>query len=107
MTSVFTDIRRRLKDPEYRKAFGAESIKLTVALALVDARERAGLTQEELAKLANVSRAHIAKLESGGANPSVSKLGEMFGLLWANPSVTTKGLREQSVPKSKKRQKAA
>jgi transcriptional regulator with XRE-family HTH domain len=107
MTSVFTDIRRRLKDPDYRRAFGAESIKMTVALALIDTRERAGLTQEELARLSNVSRAYIAKLESGKANPSVSKLGEMFGLLWAKPSITTKGLRDQSVPKNKKRQKAA
>lgn len=50
-----------------------------------EARMLANITQESLAKKANVSRTMISKIENGNAKPSVStaiKLGEILGIDW-------------------------
>jgi transcriptional regulator with XRE-family HTH domain len=80
-TNVIQQIERQLADPEYRKLFGAEAAKLRLAMALVEARKRAGLTQKELADLAGVKQPTIAALEHGDANPTIGKLGSIFALL--------------------------
>lgn len=80
-TNVIQQIERELADPEYRKLFGAEAAKLRLAMALVEARKRAGLTQKELADLAGVKQPTIAALEHGDANPTIGKLGSVFALL--------------------------
>jgi len=51
-----------------------------VASLLRSARERAGLTQVELARRLGVSQAAVAKLERPGANPTVDTLDRA---LWA------------------------
>lgn len=70
-----------IKDHEYWRAYGAESLKLDLAFALVDARKKAELTQQQVADLTGVSQAYIAKLESGNANPTVGQVGAILGLL--------------------------
>ncbi len=75
-----------LQDIEYRKAFGAESVKIEVAAALADARKIAGMTQSMLAERAGVSQEYIAKLERGDANPTVGNIGRMFACMWLNLS---------------------
>jgi transcriptional regulator with XRE-family HTH domain len=47
---------------------------------LKDARRRAGLTQDELARRLGVTQASVAKLERHGANPTVDTLDRT---LWA------------------------
>ena len=66
---------------EYRQAFGRETIKYDLASALVEARERAKLSQEELAQLFGVSQAYIAKLESGNANPTIGHVGALLATI--------------------------
>jgi len=39
------------KEPKYRKAYGAIEEKFVPASAVVDVRNRAGLTQEDLARI--------------------------------------------------------
>ena len=77
-----------LEDIEYRQEFGSESAKLEIAVALAAARKTAGVTQARLAELAEVSQAYIAKLESGDANPSIGKIGQLFACLWLKPFIS-------------------
>ena len=80
-------IREHIKHPESRAAFGAEGVKIALAFALLEARESAGMTRAELAEASGVSEAYISKLESGDANPSVGKVGEIFAAMWMKPTV--------------------
>ena len=52
----------QLKDPEFKAGFDAESAKLESAVALMSERERAGLTQRELAERADVQQSTIARI---------------------------------------------
>ena len=88
MSTSWTDwLSESLRDPERRSGFGAEGVKTALAFALVDARESAGMTRAELAEASGVSEAYISKLESGDANPSVGKVGEIFAAMWMKPTV--------------------
>ncbi len=75
------DIEQRLKDPEYAKLFGAEDTKSEFAIVLARARDRAGVTQKELAERLGVSQAYIAKLSRGDANPTLGAVGRMLAAL--------------------------
>lgn len=55
----------QLKDPAFKAGLEAESAKLESAVALMTARERAGLTQRELAQRANVPQSTITRIEHG------------------------------------------
>ena len=77
-----------LEDIEYRREYGSEGAKLEIATALATARKNAGITQVELAELAGVSQAYIAKLESGDANPSIGNIGRLFACMWLKPCIS-------------------
>ncbi|WP_336981036.1 helix-turn-helix transcriptional regulator [Altererythrobacter fulvus] len=70
-------IRRWRKDPAFREAYMALAEEFALALQVVEARSRAGLTQEELAERMGTSRSAIARLESGTARPSVTTLEKL------------------------------
>jgi len=63
-----------MKDPEYRREFDALETEFAVARAMIEARARAGLTQEELARRMETSQSAIARLESGRSLPSARTL---------------------------------
>ena len=75
------DLKRELQDPEFAKFYGADHAKIGLAFSLIGIRGRLGLSKEELATKLGVSRAYIARLESGKANPTIGKAGSMFALL--------------------------
>ena len=86
MTNQWTDSHLEwLRDIEYRSAFGAETAKLEMAAAIADARSLARVSQARLAELAGVSQPYIAKLESGDANPTIGRAGQLFAALWLRP----------------------
>jgi ribosome-binding protein aMBF1 (putative translation factor) len=74
MTKVKDLHRKWMKDPEYRKAHDALAPEFALAHALIDARVKAGLTQEQLAKRMDTTQSVIARLESGRARPSTQTL---------------------------------
>lgn len=82
-----------LEDIDYRREYGSESAKLDMATALAAARRRAGITQTDLAELAGVSQAYIAKLERGDANPSIGNIGRLFACMWFRPYIGVGDLR--------------
>lgn len=54
------------KDPAFRAVYEEEAAKKQLWLQLVEARQTAGLTQEQLAKRLGVSQAQVARMEKRG-----------------------------------------
>jgi predicted RNase H-like HicB family nuclease/DNA-binding XRE family transcriptional regulator len=69
---------------------------LSAALSLRWARQDAGLTQGELAKLAGVSQQQIAKLENPDENPTIGTLQKAASALGLHVSIDIASLRELS-----------
>lgn len=75
-------------NPEYRAIYEEEAAKKDLWLQLVEARQKAGLTQAELARRLGVSQAQVARMEKRGYDAYtlnslrryVQALGEGFSL---------------------------
>jgi transcriptional regulator with XRE-family HTH domain len=63
-----------MKEPRYRKAYEALEEEFVFASAMIDARSRAGLTQEQLAQKMGTTQPVVARLESGRTRPSLRTL---------------------------------
>jgi transcriptional regulator with XRE-family HTH domain len=63
-----------MKEPKYRKAYQALEEEFVLASAVIDVRNRAGLTQEELARKMGTTQPVVARLESGRSRPSMRTL---------------------------------
>ena len=78
MTRKFVPVERAFaewrKDPDYRAAYDSLEDEFTLASALIAARARAGLTQDEVARRMGTTQAVIARLESGRVKPSTRTL---------------------------------
>lgn len=74
MTRLKTLHKNWMKDPEYRKEYDGLEEEFALASALIEARSRAGLTQEELAERMDTSQSAIARMESGRVTPSGTTL---------------------------------
>ncbi len=62
------------KDPAFRSAYAALDEEFTLAAALIDARTKADISQEEIAKRMHTSQPAVARLEGGKGNPSLKTL---------------------------------
>lgn len=63
-----------LKRPGYAAAYAELAIEFEIAATLIEARARAGLTQEQLAERMHTTRTAIARLESGRSPPTTRTL---------------------------------
>ena len=63
-----------MRDPDYQAAYDALDEEFTLAAALIKARGRAGLTQEELAQRMETTQSVIARLEGGRVMPTTRTL---------------------------------
>jgi ribosome-binding protein aMBF1 (putative translation factor) len=73
--STLDDLHQQwLKRPGYKDAYAALEEEFAIASALIAARTRAGLTQEEVAERMNTTQTVIARLESGRGKPSTRTL---------------------------------
>jgi transcriptional regulator with XRE-family HTH domain len=63
-----------MKEPKYKKAYDALEKEFVLASAVIDARNRAGLTQQELARKMRTTQPVVARLESGRVRPSMRTL---------------------------------
>jgi ribosome-binding protein aMBF1 (putative translation factor) len=63
-----------LKDPEFRAEYDALEGEFALASALIAARSRAGMTQEQVARAMGTTQAVIARLEGGRIKPSTRTL---------------------------------
>jgi ribosome-binding protein aMBF1 (putative translation factor) len=63
-----------MKNPKYRREFEVLKEEFSLAAALIEARARAGLTQEQVAQRMKTTQAVVARLEGGGSRPSTRTL---------------------------------
>ncbi|MBS3967838.1 MAG: helix-turn-helix transcriptional regulator [Truepera sp.] len=63
-----------INEPQYRKAYEALEEEFALASTLIEARSRAGLTQQELARKMGTTQPAVARLESGRVRPSLRTL---------------------------------
>jgi ribosome-binding protein aMBF1 (putative translation factor) len=73
--SRISDLHKKwMKETKYRKAYDALEEEFALASAVMDVRNRAGLTQEELARKMGTTQPVVARLESGRTRPSIRTL---------------------------------
>lgn len=68
---------RRARDAAFNQALEALRRKPALERQLIEARVRAGLTQEQLARRMGTTQSAIARLESGRISPSVRTLKKL------------------------------
>jgi DNA-binding XRE family transcriptional regulator len=66
-----------MKKPGYRKAYVALEEEFVLASAAMDVRNRAGLTQEALARKMGTTQPVVARLEGGQGRPSMRTLDRL------------------------------
>jgi transcriptional regulator with XRE-family HTH domain len=66
--------KRWMEEPEYQKAYEALEGEFGLAKAVIQARNRVGLTQAELARKMGTTQPVLARLEGGRARPSMRTL---------------------------------
>ena len=64
----------QLRDPEFKAEWDAMEPERQIVRAMLEGRERANLTQQELAAATGITQADISRLENGTANPSLRTL---------------------------------
>jgi ribosome-binding protein aMBF1 (putative translation factor) len=70
-----TDLHKRwMKQAKYRKEYDALEKEFVLASAVIEARNRAGLSQRALARKMGTTQPVVARLESGRARPSLRTL---------------------------------
>lgn len=66
--------KRWMNEPRYRKEYEALEDEFAVAKAVIAARNRAGLTQTELARKMGTTQPVVARMEGGRIQPSLRTL---------------------------------
>jgi transcriptional regulator with XRE-family HTH domain len=74
MTRIRDLHKKWMKDKEYRREYEALEEEFALASAMIAARSKAGLTQEELAERMQTSQSAVARMESGRTIPSGTTL---------------------------------
>ncbi|NCN68022.1 MAG: helix-turn-helix transcriptional regulator [Thiomicrospira sp.] len=58
-----------IQDPNFKREYDALEEEFKLIEALIDMRQKAGLTQEEIAQKMSTQKSNISRLESGSGNP--------------------------------------
>lgn len=74
MTKMRVLHKKWMTKPGYREAYDALEEEFTLAAAMIEARAKAGLTQEQVAQRMNTTQTVVARLESGRSKPSTRTL---------------------------------
>lgn len=71
------DLKKRLKNAEFRKAYDEVDAEVRLAVEIAEARETAGLSQAELAAALHTRQSNISRIERGEQNLTVGTLGKI------------------------------
>jgi ribosome-binding protein aMBF1 (putative translation factor) len=77
MTTFREDLEQRLKNPQFREEYEQLESDFVIMQALIDARKKLGLTQQQLAQRTKINQADISKIEKGISNPSLNTLKKL------------------------------
>lgn len=78
------DLKNRLKDPQFRKAWAQSEAEYLVSKAIIERRLAKKLSQRDLALRVKTSQAAISRVESMSGNPSLSFLKRIAAALGTN-----------------------
>lgn len=67
-------LNKQMANPEFKAEYDALEPEFQIIQAIIDARNRSGLTQKQLSEKTGIAQADISKLENGNANPSLRTL---------------------------------
>lgn len=67
-------LNEQLRDPAFKAEWDALEPERQIVRAMLEGRERADLTQQQLAEATGITQADISRLENGTANPSLRTL---------------------------------
>ncbi len=74
----FEDVlKKKLKDPEFKKGFELAKKRIELSHEIMMARKQAKLTQKEMAKKLNTSQGFIARIENGAQNFTIDILNKI------------------------------
>lgn len=69
--SFQSDLKERLKNPAFRKAWKESEVEYLLAKQMIEKRRTKKVSQRELASLLHTSQAVISRIETMRANPSL------------------------------------
>lgn len=69
------------KDPRWAKAYAAADLEVRLALQISRARERARMTQGQLARAMKTTQSAVSRIERGGQNLTLAYLGKLASAL--------------------------
>ena len=79
----FNDIKKKwIKDPQFVEEYEKHRLNFEIAIELTQAREKAKITQKELAKKMNTTQCVVSRMESGNnasTLQSIKKYAEALG----------------------------
>ena len=81
-------VESKYRNPEDKQLLEEEERRLDAAVALMQARENAGLTQEQLAEKSKFSRVTISRIEKGRISPSFRTLGTLADAMGKKLSIS-------------------
>jgi HTH-type transcriptional regulator/antitoxin HipB len=79
--------RRKKRDPEFAKGFEEGYKDLKIGVLLKQAREQAGLTQEQLAKMVKTQKTAISRLENHAQDIKLSTIQKVAKALGKNVEI--------------------
>jgi ribosome-binding protein aMBF1 (putative translation factor) len=82
------DLKRRLKNPAFQKAWKESEVEYSLAKQLIEKRLKKKLSQRSLAKRAKTTQAIISRIETMNANPSLNTLRRIATVLDAKLQIT-------------------
>ena len=82
--SSYNDYQRKaLENPDVKAEYDALQPEYDIIQAMIDARNKEGLTQKELSERTGITQADISRIENGTRNPSlemVKRLANGLGM---------------------------
>jgi ribosome-binding protein aMBF1 (putative translation factor) len=79
-----------MRDLEYRREYERTRLANDVAIKVIKYRTNHGLSQSALARMLGWKQPHVARLEAGDHEPSLSTLARLSAVLGLDFSVTVK-----------------
>ncbi|OGH64246.1 MAG: hypothetical protein A2821_01975 [Candidatus Magasanikbacteria bacterium RIFCSPHIGHO2_01_FULL_41_23] len=77
LTDFEKDLKRELKDPDFKKKFDGFGKQFEVAYQMVELRKQKKMSQNDLAKKIGTTQSNIARMETGKQNFSMAILLKM------------------------------
>ena len=81
MTNFNDFLNEQMKDPEFKAEWDALDPEFAVIEAILAARKKSGLTQQQLSERTGIAQTDISKLERGNGNPSLRTLQRLSAFL--------------------------